>query len=139
MNYQKLLREVMSLLFVVLVSSVCTVSLAAPVPQGQVRGVLIDEQGHPLSDREFDVFLATIIDEASGKVQLNTSWKSTLDDSGAFLIEGVPSGKYCLVIFFQQKGVFGGVLNENELLVFEITQDSGVDLGRVDASQIRLF
>lgn len=139
MNCQKLLRQVMSLTFVVLVLSACSTLQATPVPQGQVRGVLIDEGGNPLPDREVDVFLATILDEASGEIQLNTSWQSTLDDSGAFLIEDVPPGKYCLVIFFQQRGTFGIVLNEDERFAFEMPQDSGIDLGKVDASQIRLF
>lgn len=140
MNYQKLLRHLMSLTFGVLILSACnTLQASPPVPQGQVRGVLIDEEGNPFPEGEVDVFLATILDEASGEIQLNTSWQSNLDDSGEFLIEDVPSGKYCLVIFIKQNGTFGVVLNEDERFAFEMPQDSGIDLGKVDASQIRLF
>lgn len=139
MNCRKALRQVMSLILVVPVLSACSVLQATPVSQGQVRGVLTDKEGQPLPDRVVDVFLATILDEKSGEIQLNNSWQSTLDDSGAFLIEDVPPGKYCLVLFLQQRAAFGVVLNEDKLFTFEVPQDSGIDLGRVDASQIRLL
>ena len=32
---------------------------------------------------------------------------------------------------------FGVVLKEDKLLAFEMPQDGGIDLGRVDASQVR--
>jgi len=135
MNCQKLLRQVMSLMFVVLVLSACSTFLTSPVPQGQVRGILIDEEGHPFPGKNVIVLLATILDEESSKSQMNTSWQSTLDDSGAFLIEDVPSGKYCLIIFYQFRFLI--VLDEDEVFTFEVPQNSGIDLGRVDASKVR--
>ena len=84
-----------------------------------------------------DVFLATILDDTTDKIKLNTSWKSHLDDSGEFLIKDVPPGKHCVVLLFKQRGNFGVVLKEDKLLAFEMPQDGGIDLGRVDASQVR--
>ena len=136
MNCQKLLRQVMSLMFVVLVLSACSAFLTSPVPQGQVRGILIDEEGHPFPEKNVFVFLATILDEESSEININTSWQSNLDDSGAFLIEDVPSGKYCIAIFFQFRFLI--VTDEDDLFTFEMSQDSGIDLGRVDASKFRL-
>lgn len=134
MNCQKLLRQVMSLMFVVLVLSACSALQTFSVPQGQVRGILIDEEGHPFPEKNVIVLLATILDEESSKIQMNTSWQSNLDDSGAFLIEDVPSGKYC-IIFYQFRFLI--VLDEDEVFTFEVPQNSGIDLGRVDASKVR--
>jgi len=128
----------MSLTLVVLVLSASSALQANQVPQGQVRGVLTDGKGHPFAEK-VDVLVAKILDEASGKIELNTSWKSPLDDSGAFLIKNVPPGNYCLVLFFKLRGVFGLVLKEEgKRFSFELPQNSGVDLERVDASRFRL-
>lgn len=117
----------------------CRKGGAPAVPNGQVKGILVDEEGHPFPSNEVDVMLATIPDEASDKIVLNTSWQSPVDDSGAFLIENVPPGKYCLVLFFKRRLNFGVVLKEDERFTFEMAQKSGIDLGRVNASQVRLF
>lgn len=111
-------------------------NFAIALPNGQVGGVLVDKKGRPFPN-EVDVFFATIIDEASGKIEINTTWQSPLDDSGAFLIKDVPPGKYVLLLFSKKMGVFRFVLKGDKPFSFEMSQDSGIDLGKIDASKVR--
>lgn len=137
MNGKKLSWQVMTLIFVALVLSACETSEAS-IPQGQVMGILTDEEGNPWVNPSqiIWVILASVSEESNSDMQL-TDWHAGVDDAGAFLIEEVPPGRYCLVLNFQSDGISGAVLSdEEELMTFEMPSDSGVDLGKVDASQI---
>jgi len=103
---------------------------------GQVRGVLVDKEGHPFVQK-VDVFIGKIDDEASGKINLDTTLQSPIDNSGAFQIKDVPPGKYVLMLFFKLRGGFGVVLKKDKPFTFEVSQEGDIDLGEVDASQIR--
>ena len=103
---------------------------------GQVKGVLVFEEslGRPNS-----VFLGKIHDE---EIELNTSWQSPCVSSTAsgkflseFLIDDVPPGKYYLMAFSQKNG-FGYILTKDERVAFEMPQSSGIDLGKIDVSQV---
>jgi hypothetical protein len=140
MNGKKLGWRVMIFIFVALVLSACGTSEAS-IPQGQVTGILTDEEGNSWvnPDRIILVLLASVSDGANGDMKLNPSWHASLDDTGSFIIEDVPPGQYCLVLHFQSDGISGAVLSdEEELMTFEMPSDSGVDLGKVDASLIAI-
>jgi len=122
--------------YVLLAVATCLIvcSCSSSVPSGQVQGVLVTEEGHPFPPNAVDVFLAAIPDETSDGMQLNTSWQSPIDDSGAFSIQDVPPGKYCIVLFDKNRATFSVVLEEDVRFVFDLPQDRGIDLGKVDAS-----
>ena len=128
------LRYIALPLTVVIILVVCNSSIAAL--NGQVGGILVDREGHPFP-KEVNVLLATLIDEASGKIKINTTWQSPLEASGAFLIKDVPPGKYVLLLFSKKRGVFWLVLKGDKPFAFELSQDSGIDLGKIDASKVR--
>jgi hypothetical protein len=108
-------------------------SASVSVPRGQVRGILIDKAGRQFSN-EIGVFLGEI--RAEGGVGVDFTRPSDLTDSGAFLIKDVAPGKYCLALYYKQSYTVGFVLKEGKVLTFEMPQDRGIDLGRIDASQV---
>jgi len=104
------------------------------MPKGLVKGILVDKEGNPFP-KKVDVFLATILNDATGEMTLNTSWQSPLDESGAFLIKNVPPGKYALLFFLKNTGEFYFIyLSKDERFTFKISPDRGIDLGKIDAS-----
>ncbi len=107
------------------------------IPAGQVGGVLVEEDGQPYGARTVSLFLATVVDEARGQVELNTTWKSRLDESGSFSFEDVPSDRYCLAVFCHRRGaLLGFVFDGGGLYTFSMPENAGVNLGSIDASNI---
>jgi hypothetical protein len=127
-------NEIGSVLFA---AAVCLIaSSCSGVPSGQVQGVLVLEDGQTLPSGSVDVFLAAVHD-SSDQIELNTSWQSPVDAAGAFLIEDVPSGSYCIVLFNKSNAAFSVVLEGEEPYTFDLPPDEGIDLRRVDASRGR--
>lgn len=107
------------------------------IPAGQVGGMLVDDDGQPFGARTMSLFLATVVDETRGQVELNTTWKSRLDDRGSFSFEDVPAGRYCLAVFCHRRGaLLGFVFDGGGLYTFSLPEDAGVNLGSIDASNI---
>ena len=114
-----------------------TCFLQVVIPNGQVDGVLVEGDGQLFGDRMKSLFLAKVLDEASGKVGLNTTLQTRLDDSGSFLIEDVPEGRYYLVVFCNRRGVFlGFILDDGGLFTFTMPEGGGINLGKVNALEI---
>lgn len=110
---------------------------AAQIPTGEVGGMLVEDDGQPFGDRMVSLILATVANETSGEVKLNTTWQSRLDDSGSFLIEDVPPGRYCLAVFCHRRGaLLGFVFDSGGLYTFVMPEDAGVNLGSINASNV---
>ncbi len=140
MSYPKSWQLLIILILAALVLTTCGV--ITPVPSGQVRGILFEKD---LSS-PVDVALA-YIDKTYGAVVVDFTLISTPNDSGDFIIENVPPGRYFLALCYKQSTdtgemiitEIGLVFKEGKIFTFEMPQDSGIDLGRIDTSQIYIL
>ena len=116
----------------VLIVATIFMASCSSLPSGQVKGILV-QGGEPLSGRMIFLGKFNNVENDQGTIELNTSWKTKTDDDGSFFFEGMLEGKYTIIIFSDING-FSYVLEGGEKYSFELTEASGVNLGRIDAT-----
>jgi hypothetical protein len=119
--------------FLIVFATLLSACSPAVLPSGQVKGVLVKD-GEPFSGKQ--VFLVKLNEgeDNQGTWQLNTSWQAKSDDSGSFLFEEILAGTYRFVVFTSDLGGFEYVLKDGDIFVFDLPEENGIDLGKVDAS-----
>lgn len=78
-------------------------------------------------------------DEAPGMDEIREAqiFTGNTDESGKLFAENMPAGYYLLAIPDFESGGFNLVYQGDEIFMFELPEDRGVDLGVVDASITR--
>lgn len=96
----------------------------------QVKGVLVKEDGQAFSGQ---VALWKVIGESAdeGETELQITYKTQCDDSGAFIFEDVEPGSYALTYLSSMGQMDFLKTDDGDPRLIEMTEGQGVDLGEV--------
>lgn len=143
MERKHLLRQVLSLALLVLLLSSCSGAKTTPtpeltVPAGTVKGTLVDNNSQPVSN--YILKLLKVTGKEGDQLVLKAlDDEVKTDEKGDFAFTNVESGKYVVVVLTYspasgQEPTFNlaeQVLrdNDNKVLILELPQSEGIDLG----------
>ena len=104
-----------------------------PLPQGELKGILNYADGTPAKGAQ--VLPGVFSNDVNNSCSMGeTSLASTTlaDDTGVFHFSSVKAGYYCLLVLDMNTGNIAAVLNnKQQVFSFEITENAGVNLGKV--------
>jgi hypothetical protein len=121
MNFKRLLQLAVGLTITVLLLTAC-----GGLEAGQVKGKLVDSNGRPV---QASIFLGEPTSKTS--VRANAELFANTDGSGVFMFENVQPGEYALAAMVTI-GVISPLTDEKgEIIVFEMTEEKGIDLGKI--------
>lgn len=129
-----------------LILSGCTISAPASSSSGQqmtatgnngvITGILLDQQGAPISD--LGVFVATLTDGPNnqGKIisfQPTTAKQGVTDKQGKFVIREVPPGSYSLAVWTPTQNMLLPDANQGpgSAVLVEVKSGKVIDVGTV--------
>lgn len=122
----------------ILFLSLCLVlvlSACSSLPAGTINGTLVDRSGSPFRDINLTLFAVTGQNGDQFTLEL-VQYELPTDENGNFTFSDVESGKYIIIVVLGQEpkiDLATQVLRDDngEMLIFELPQSRGVDLGQL--------
>jgi hypothetical protein len=123
MHNKKLFRCTVGLMVIALILTSCS-------SKPQVKGVLVRKDGQAFSGQ---VVLWKVIGGSAdeGGTELEMTYKTQCDDSGAFLFEDVEPGSYAMSYLSSMGEMDFVKTDDGALRLVEVTEGQRVDLGKV--------